>query len=114
MKQIDEYLKSLPEWKRKNLELFRKLVHELEPSVIEDWKWSVPVFMINGKMYFAMSAFKEHTKYNFMINGALIKDSKMLFNNGFDSKKSRGIDLREDQTINESDLKDLIKLSVNN
>jgi len=49
-----------------------------------------------------------------MINGALIKDSKMLFNNGFDSKKSRGIDLREDQTINESDLKDLIKLSVNN
>jgi hypothetical protein len=114
MNKIDEYLASLPTWQRTNLELFRKLVHEVEPSITEDWKWNVPVFLINNKMYFAMSAFKEHTKYNFILNGAVINDPNKLFNNGLESKKSRGIDLREDQTINESDLKALIKMSVNN
>jgi hypothetical protein len=112
MNKIDEYLNSLPLWQKANLDLFRKLVHEVEPSVTEDWKWNVPVFLINGKMYFAMSGFKEHTKYNFMINGASIKDPKKLFNNGLDAKKSRGIDLREGQNINEMDLRDLIKASV--
>ena len=46
-------------------------------------------------MYFAMSAFKENTKYNFMINGARLEDPDKLFNNGLDSKVSRGIDMRE-------------------
>jgi len=59
-----------------------------------------------------MSAFKDHTKYNFMINGAFIDDPKGLFNNGLDSKKSRAIDLREGEAINETDLKILIKASL--
>jgi len=112
MKIIEEYLHSLPKWKKDNLDLFRKLINEVEPSVVEDWKWNVPVFLINEKVYFAMSAFKEHTKYNFMLNGALIDDPKQLFNNGLESKKSRDIDLQEGQTINEYDLRALIKTSV--
>lgn len=112
MNKIDEYLDSLPEWKRNNLVLFRKAVHEVEPSITEDWKWNVPVFMLNGKTHFAMSSFKEHTKFNFMANGAILDDKKKLFNNGMDSKKSRAIDMREGQAINIDDLKDLIKLSV--
>lgn len=112
MDKINEYLESLPAWQKANLDLFRKLVHEVEPAVVEDWKWNVPVFMIGGKMYFAMSAFKQHTKYNFMINGASLDDPNKLFNNGLDSKKSRGIDLREGQTINEEHLRDLLRASV--
>ena len=112
MNKIDEYLASLPSWKKKNLELLRKLVHEVEPLISEDWKWNVPVFMLNGKMYFAMSAFKEHTKYNFMINGARLEDPDKLFNNGLDSKVSRGIDLREGQTIDEAALKRLLQSSI--
>lgn len=112
MEKIDDYLRSLPEWQKNNLELFRKLVHEVEPSIIEDWKWDVPVFLLNGKMYFAMSAFKEYTKYNFMINGSLLDDPNKLFNNGIDSKKSRGIDVREDQVIDSINLKSLIRSSI--
>ena len=112
MKKIDTYLDSLPAWQKTNLDVFRKLIHEVEPNIVEDFKWNVPVFLVNGKTYFAMSAFKAHTKYNFMINGALIDDPKTLFNNGFDSKKSRAIDLREGQVIDETDLKALIKASA--
>lgn len=60
-----------------------------------------------------MSAFKEHTKYNFIQNGALIDDSDELFNNGLESKKSRGIDLRENQAIDETKLEALIVQAVN-
>jgi hypothetical protein len=114
MNKTDEYLASLPEWQNGNLALFRSLIHEVAPSVTEDFKWNVPVFLINGKAIFAMAAFKSHTKYNFMANGALIDDSKKLFNNGFDSKKSRGIDLQEGQKIMKEDLKLLIEMSVTN
>ncbi len=112
MEKTDEYLHSLPDWQQSNLELFRKLIHEVAPQVTEEIKWSVPVFLIADKMQFAMSAFKAHTKYNFIGNGALIDDPKQLFNNGLESKKSRGIDLRQGETIDEHALKDLIKRSM--
>ena len=63
-------------------------------------------------MVFAMSAFKQHTKFNFILNGALIEDKNNLFNNGFDSKKSRGIDLREGEKVNTNQLESLIALSL--
>lgn len=112
MDKIDQYLKSLPEWQNVNLTKFRSIVHEVIPSVVEDFKWNVPVFLVGTKMLFAMSAFKAHTKYNFIANGALLDDPAKLFNNGFDSKKSRAIDLHEGQTVDEDELKDLIKAST--
>ncbi|MDN5275871.1 MAG: hypothetical protein JWN33_520 [Candidatus Saccharibacteria bacterium] len=112
MDKIEEYLNALPEWQKKNLSLFRTLIHEASPSVTEDFKWNVPVFLVDGKMIFAMSAFKAHTKYNFIANGALVDDANHLFNNGFDAKKSRAIDLREDAIIDRASLKALIKASL--
>lgn len=107
-KNTDEFLASLPAWQKENLVLFRKLVHEVVPEITEEIKWGVPVFMVNGKMLFAMSNFKAHTKFNFIANGALLEDPDKLFNNGFDSKKSRGIDMHEGDTINTAHLKALI------
>lgn len=105
----DEYLKHLPQWQQENLALFRKLIHEVEPTITEEIKWGVPVFLLKGKMVFAMASFKAHTKYNFILNGALLDDTNNLFNNGFDSKKSRGIDLQVGKSIDQAALKDLIK-----
>lgn len=58
-----------------------------------------------------MSAFKEHVKFNFF-GGAGLKDTHKLFNNGFDSKKHRSIDLREGDKIDEKKLADLITEAV--
>jgi len=110
--KIDTYLADLPDWQNQNLALFRRLVHGAEPKIVEDWKWNVPFFMLDGKMLFAMSAFKAHTKYNFIANGALLNDPHKLFNNGLESKKSRGIDLHEDEAINQAQLKTLIQESI--
>jgi hypothetical protein len=112
MNKIDAYLETIPSWQKEFLILFRQAIHEEIADIEEDWKWNVPVFLLNGKLLFAMSGFKAHTKYNFIGNGALIEDPHHLFNNGFESKKSRGIDLKEGDKINVSQLRALIKLAA--
>lgn len=111
-KNTDEYLQDLPDWQRANLIIFRQLVHQASPNVAEEIKWGVPVFLIDKKMVFAMSSFKAHTKYNFIQNGATLNDKERLFNNGLDSKKSRSINLREDEAIDKTALADLVTQAV--
>lgn len=108
----NEYLQGLPDWQHANLTLFRELIHKISPDVKEEIKWGVPVFIVGKKLSFAMSSFKTHTKYNFIVNGAMLTDSKGLFNNGLDSKKSRSIDLVEGQSIDESALEALLSEAV--
>ena len=108
---IETYLNTLPAWQKANLVTFRALIHEVKSDVQEDFKWNVPVFLVNGKLQFAMSAFKAHTKYNFIGNGALIEDPHHLFNSGLDSKKARGINLREGENVDRDQLKLLIQSS---
>ncbi len=111
-KTVDDYLAKAPDWQRANLEQFRKIVHKVIPDVEESIKWGVPVFLIKKKMIFAMACFKAHTKYNFILNGALIDDPDKLFNNGFDSKKSRGIDLHENEMVDTAKLRHLVETAV--
>jgi hypothetical protein len=105
----DEYLDKLPDWQKANLSLFRTIVHNLYPDIIEEIKWGVPTFIQDGVILFAMSSFKKHTKFNFIHNGALLPDDDNLFNNGLESKKSRGIDLREGEVIDKDKLSKLVK-----
>jgi hypothetical protein len=108
----DEYLKGLPDWQIENLQTFRDLVHEMISDVAEEIKWGVPVFVHNSKVIFSMASFKEHTKYNFILNGSRLNDSHQLFNNGLESKKSRSIDLRKGEKVDFDQLRDLVKKAV--
>ena len=105
----DEYLQHLPDWQRANLVIFRKIIHDTYPDISEEIKWGVPTFIRNKVMLFAMSSFKEHAKFNFILNGALLSDTDNLFNNGLESKKSRAIDLRKDEAIDKSKLAKLVQ-----
>lgn len=105
----DEYLHQLPNWQKANLELFRKTIHEAIPGITEEIKWNVPTFIHGKTILFAMSAFKAHTKFNFIHNGALLSDKDGLFNNGLDSKKSRAVDMHENDTIDQAKLLALVK-----
>lgn len=109
--KVEDFLKSQPDWKRCNLEKFRTLVKEVEPEIEEGWKWSVPVYSVNGKLVCAMSTFKDHTKYNFF-NGATLDDNDGLFNSGLDSKKHRSINLKQNESIDSDNLKALVKRAV--
>ena len=109
--KIDAYIGDLPGWQAHNLKHFRKLLHEVEPDIKEDWKWAVPVFLVGKKLVCAMSPFSGHTKFNFF-EGAELVDTHDLFNSGLDSKKHRSINLAEGDKIQDSQLKDLINEAV--
>jgi hypothetical protein len=104
---IDEYIAALPPWQRDNLTRLRKAIHRLIPSVEEGWKWDVPVFLTNGRLVCAMSAFAKHTKYNFF-GGAALADPDHVFNGGLESKRSRSIDVVEGATVDADALDRLI------
>lgn len=109
----NQYLKALPSWQAQSLETFRRVIHEVCPGINEEIKWGVPVFVYKSKTLFSMGSFKDYVKYNFMYNGAMLKDTHSIFNNGLESKKSRSIDLKEGQFVAEDHLKDLVAQSIN-
>lgn len=107
---IDKQIASFPDWRGKIMAKLRKLIHEADPNIAEEWKWDVGVYTHNG-MVCAVSAFKDHVKINFF-KGVLLKDPHKLINAGLESKKHRSVDFREGNAVNESALKDLIREAV--
>lgn len=108
--EIDNYISGFDDWRNENLTKLRKLIHEADTEITEEWKWDVPVFTCKG-MVCAISAFKDHVKINFF-KGAQLSDQHKLINNGFDSKQHRAIDFSEGDKINEKALKELVKEAV--
>lgn len=59
----------------------------------------------------SVGIFKQTVKVNFF-QGAFLDDPHSLFNAGLDAKKTRAIDFREGDTVEESALQDLIRAAV--
>lgn len=106
---IDKRITDLGDWRGKKIAQIRKLVREAAPEIVESWKWDTPAWTHNGNVL-AVGAFQDHVKINFFY-GALLEDHH-LFNAGLEAKTSRGIDLRENDKIDEAALKKLIRSAV--
>lgn len=104
---IDNHIKELTDWRGKMLARLRKLILETAPELTEEWKWDTPVWAYKGNVV-AFGAFKDHIKLNFF-KGASLKDPKKLFNAGLDAKATRAIDINENNKIDETALKELIR-----
>jgi len=107
---IDQYIKELTDWRGKWIKRFRELILKTAPEVSEDWKWGVPVWAHKGNVV-ASGVFKDHVKLNFF-KGASLKDPKHLFNAGLEAKATRAIDVGENDDIDESALKGLVRAAV--
>jgi hypothetical protein len=107
---IDDFIKELADWRGKWIARFRDLVLKTAPEVTEEWKWGVPVWAYKGNVV-AGGVFKDHVKLNFF-KGASLKDPKGLLNAGLDAKATRAIDIGENDDIDESALKELVRAAV--
>ncbi len=101
---IDKQIKDLSDWRGKTMARLREVILSVDPGIIEEFKWNTPVFVHSGNIC-AVGAFKDHVKVNFF-KGASLADPKKLFNAGFEAKASRGIDLQEDDSIDETAFKE--------
>jgi hypothetical protein len=107
---IDKQIEELADWRGEMFARLRKLIHEADPDITEEWKWSTGVWTHDG-MVCAVGGFADHLKINFF-QGAAVADPHRLFNAGLDAKKTRAIDLHSGDNINEKALKDLIRAAV--
>ena len=108
--RIDQQIAELADWRSQTFARLRKLILEADPGITEEWKWDTAVWSHRG-LVCAVGAFKETVKMNFF-QGAFLEDPHKLFNAGLDAKKTRAIDFREGEAVDESALKDLIRTAV--
>ena len=94
----------------------RGIIKEADPDIVEEWKWvkatnpGTPVWSHNGGICTGES-YKNVVKLTFF-KGAALNDPFGLFNSSLDGKVRRAIDIKENDKLNESALKDLISEAV--
>ena len=108
---IDARIKELGDWRGAMLSRLRALIKEVDPEVVEEWKWrGVPVWYHDG-MICTGETYKSVVKLTFA-NGAALKDPSGLFNSSLEGNTRRAIDFHEGEKINEKALKALVRATV--
>jgi hypothetical protein len=114
--KITKRIEDLGGWRGETLARLRKLIHEADPEIVEEWKWEkptsggVPVFSHDGIVCTGES-YKEVVKLTFA-RGAALADPKKLFNSSLEGNVRRAIDVREGEGIDEKAFKALIRAAV--
>jgi hypothetical protein len=109
--RIDARIAELGDWRGEMLGRVRKLIKEVDPEVVEEWKWrGVPVWEHAG-IICTGETYKAVVKMTFA-KGASLEDPSGLFNSSLDGNTRRAIDIHEDQRIDEDALKALIRAAV--
>lgn len=100
----------LDDWRGETLARLRVLVRQADPEVVEEWKWSVPVWSHAG-IVCTGETYKNVLKMTFAKDASL-QDPSGLFNSSLQGNTRRAIDFREGDKIDEEALKALIRAAV--
>lgn len=110
-KRISERIASLGDWRSAALGRMRKLIHEADPDVVEEWKWmGTPIWSHEGILCTGES-YEAKVKLTFA-QGAFLPDPKKLFNASLEGNVRRAIDIPEGAEVNASAFKALVKAAV--
>ena len=107
---IDAKIKALDDWRGRTLSRVRALIKQADPEVVEEWKWSVPVWSHDG-LICTGETYKKAVKLTFA-KGAHLKDASGLFNSSLEGNTRRAIDFHEGEKIKEKAFKTLIRAAV--
>jgi hypothetical protein len=108
---IDGRIQELGDWRGKTLAQVRAMIKEVDPEVLEEWKWrGVPVWSHDGIICTGES-YKSVVKLTFA-KGAALEDPSRLFNSSLEGNTRRAIDFHEGEKIDEKALKALFRAAV--
>jgi hypothetical protein len=108
---IDARIKELNDWRGKTLSHVRALIKQVDPEIVEEWKWrGVPVWSRDGSICTGES-YKSVVKLTFF-KGAALEDPSRLFNSSLDGNVRRAIDIHEGEKVNDAALKALIRAAI--
>ena len=109
-RKIDARIADLIGWRGEKLAEVRRLIHEADPGVVEEWKWDNPVWSHDGIICTGES-YKAAIKTTFP-KGAAMEDPDGLFNSSMGGGTRRAIDFREGEVIDAEAFKALIRAAV--
>lgn len=108
---IDARIEELGDWRGKTLARVRALIRQADPAVVEEWKWrGVPVWEHDGILCTGES-YKAVVKLTFA-KGAKLADPSGLFNASLEGNLRRAIDLRENDKLDATAFKALIRAAI--
>src|SRR5512145_1619006 len=103
--RIDEKIKELGDWRGKMLAKVRKIIHEADSEIVEEWKWRGTPVWSRGGIVCTGETYKKVVKMTFA-KGAALKDPSGLFNSSLDGNVRRAIDIHEGDNVDAAALKD--------
>ncbi len=108
---IDQRINELDDWRGKTLAQVRRIIHEADPEIVEEWKWrGTPVFS-HGGIVCTGETYKNAVKMTFA-KGAALPDPAGLFNSSLEGNVRRAIDIHEGDKVDEAALKALIRAAA--
>lgn len=108
---IDGRIEELGDWRGKMLARLRRLIHEADPEVTEEWKWrGVPVWS-HGGIICTGETYKAVVKLTFA-KGASLDGPGGLFNASLEGNSRRAIDICAGEEVDEEAFRDLIRRAV--
>jgi len=108
---ISERIAELGDWRGETLSRMRKLIHDADPDVVEEWKWmGTPIWSHDGIICTGES-YKKVVKLTFA-KGASLEDPARLFNSSLEGNVRRAIDIPEGAKVDASAFKALIRQAV--
>lgn len=109
-KLIDARIGELKDWRGDMLAKARAIIREADPGIVEEWKWSVPVWSCDGILCTG-EVYKQHVKLTFA-RGASLDDPTGMFNASLDGNTRRAIDFKEGDDVDAKALTALVRAAV--
>ena len=110
-KIIDQKIASIRDWRGERMKAIRQLIHEVDPDIIEEWKWmGTPVWNHDGIVCCA-NAHKTVVKMTFLY-GAKLKDPRRIFNAELAGNARRAINWSEGDPLDVEGVKGLVRAAI--
>jgi len=108
---ISRRIAELGDWRGETLARMRRLIHEVDPGVVEEWKWmGTPVWSLGGILCTG-ETYKQAVKLTFA-KGASLPDPAGLFNSSLEGNVRRAIDIHEGESVDEAAFKALVRAAI--
>ena len=108
---IDARIAELGDWRGETLARMRRLIHEEDPDVVEEWKWKgTPIWEHDGIICTGES-YKDKVKLTFA-KGAALDDPAGLFNSSLDGNVRRAIDIAEGEEVHAGAFRALVRAAI--
>lgn len=111
VKRIDNFIAEHEDWRGDTMTRIRKIIHEVAPDVVEDWKYMGSPFWSHDGILGHGNIFKAKVKLT-LHHGAHLPDPDKLFNASLKASQSRAIDIFEGDDIDVPALKTLLRAAM--